>query len=502
MNNFFSKSKKISFLRGSLLLGVVFYSAIGITLVSAFVGWSISLYKVSRTVLLREQAFMIAEAGIDYYRWHLAHDQDDFQDGTGVSGPYVHDFEDKNGEVIGSYSLDITPPTIGSTVVTIKSTGTVIEDPTVSRTIETRLAIPSFAKWAVVANADMRFGEGTEMYGPVHSNAGIRFDGVAHNIVTSSQTSYDDPDHDETGSDTLEHGVHTHLRPPPSTGSYTTAVSAEAPPSSVAVRNDVFLAGREVSVPTVDFVGITSDLAQIKADAQASGHYVAASGSQGYRILFKTNDTYDLYRVTRLQAQGSCDAPSASMSGQEGWGTWSIRSSGGQTLVGNYSIPSNGLIFVEDNAWVEGQINTARVTVAVGTFPDNVSTRKSITINNDLTYTNYSGTDVISLIAQNNINIGMVSDTNLRIDAALIAQNGRVGRYYYGSSCSPYHSRSSITLYGMIGTNKRYGFAYTDNTGYTDRDITYDSNLLYSPPPSFPLTSDAYTTISWREVKE
>lgn len=486
--------------KGSLLLGVVFFSAIGITLVSAFVGWSVALFKTSKNVFIREQAFMIAEAGVDYYRWHLAHDQDDFQDGTGQAGPYVHEYLDKDGVAIGTFSLDITPPPTGSTVVTIRSTGSVYENPEIERTIEVKLAIPSFAKWAVVANADMRFGEGTEMYGPVHSNGGIRFDGIAYNTVTSSKTSYDDPDHEEVGAEKLEHGVHTHVKPPPLTGSYTNYVPAETPPSSLAVRNDVFVAGREVSVPAVDFVGITSDLSSIKSQAQASGHYLASSGSQGYRIVFKTNDTYDVYRVTRLQAQGSCNAPSG-ISGQDGWGTWSIRSSNGQTLLGNYAIPSNGLIFVEDHVWVEGQINTARVTLASGSFPDNVSNRKSITVNNDLSYTNYDGSDVISLIAQNNINVGMVSDTNLRIDAALIAQNGRVGRYYYGSSCSPYNTRSSITLFGMIGTNQRYGFSYTDGTGYDDRYITYDSNLLYSPPPSFPLTSDAYSTISWREIK-
>jgi hypothetical protein len=59
-----------------------------------------------------------------------------------------------------------------------------------------------------------------------------------------------------------------------------------------------------------------------------------------------------------------------------------------------------------------------------------------------------------------------------------------------------------ITLYGMIATNLRYGFAYTDGTGYADRIIIYDSNLLYSPPPSFPLTSDKYTTISWEEIEQ
>jgi hypothetical protein len=55
-------------------------------------------------------------------------------------------------------------------------------------------------------------------------------------------------------------------------------------------------------------------------------------------------------------------------------------------------------------------------------------------------------------------------------------------------------------LYGMIGTNQRYGYAYTDGSGYQNRDITYDANLLYGPPPSFPLTSDQYEILSWEEL--
>ena len=126
-------------------------------------------------------------------------------------------------------------------------------------------------------------------------------------------------------------------------------------------------------------------------------------------------------------------------------------------------------------------------------------------MNNDLLYTNYDGSDVLGLIAQGNINVGMVSDNDLRIDAALIAQNGRVGRHYYrppggGSQrCSPYHTRQTITLWGMIATNQRYGFAYTDGTGYQTRNLNYDGSLLYAPPPSFPLTSDQYVTLSWEE---
>ena len=369
-------------------------------------------------------------------------------------------------------------------------------DPTISRSIVVQLAIPSFARYAIAANDSMRFGQGTEVFGPIHSNGGIRFDGIAHNIITSAKDVYDDPDH----SGNMEFGVHTHVNPPPGSGVNDTFRAAEAPPSGVASRVDVFMIGRSFPVPAIDFVGLTTDLAQIKSDAQASGRYLSGSGALGYRILFKTNDTFDVYRVNNLMSAPSGCSNSAN---QSGWGTWTIRTtgSGNQTLIGNYPIPANGLIFVEDNVWAEGQINTARVTLAAGRFPDNASTRPSITVNNNLLYTNYDGQDVISLIAQGNINAGLGSLNDLRIDAALIAQNGRVGRYYYSSNCGSGYDRNSITLFGMIGTNIRYGFAYTDGTGYNTRNITYDANLLYGPPPSFPLTSDQYQIVSWDEIR-
>jgi hypothetical protein len=450
-------------------------------LISGLVSWASLNLKAMKQAVNREVAMHIAEAGIDYYRWHLAHAPQDFKDGTGVAGPYFHTFNDKNGVVLGGFSLTIIPPPVGSTIVTIRSTGTSSTTPPKSRTLETKLAIPSWAKFAVAANDDMRFGEGTEVYGVIHSNKGIRFDGVAHNLISSSLASYDDPDH----AGGLEYGVHTHKSP-----------VDPLPPTVVPTRSDVFMAGRQFPIAAIDFTGITADLAGIKTNAMASGKYFAPSGFFGYHVVLKNNDTFDLYKVKALTSPpGGCSDT------QTGWGTWSIKSGGsGQQFVANYAIPANGLIFLEDHVWVDGIINTARVTIASGKFPDNASTRTSITINNDLLYTNYDGQDSIALIAQNNINAGMVSDDDLRIDGALIAQNGRVGRYYYGSSCSPYDDRTKITLYGMIASNQRYGFAYTNGTGYQTRNIIYDANMLYSPPPSFPLTSDQYQMISWKEI--
>jgi len=477
--------------RGIVLSGIIVFALISTSLIIALTSWFGVVIKSSRELVQKEQAFHIAEAGVEYYRWHLAHAPSDFQDGTGEEGPYIHDFEDKDGNVIGQFSLDITPPTNGNTIVTIESTGIVFENPDNPRTIRVQLAKPSFAKFAFVANADMRFGEGTEVFGPIHSNGGIRFDGIAHNLISSSKETYDDPDH----SGPQEWGVHTHLSP-----------TDPEPPTDYNNRPDVFEAGRELAVPAVDFAGLTNDIAGMKELAESDeGLYFSESGRSGWKIVLNTDDTFDLYKVRRLEEvpDSSCN----NVSSDDDWGTWSIDRTND---MGNYDFPENGVIFLEDDVWVEGQIDTARLTIVAGTFPDVPQNRKNITVNENLLYTNYDGQDVVSLIAQNDINVGLFSADNLQIDAALIAQNGRVGRHYYRTGydyywwyvpgCEPYAQRDTISLYGMIGTNQRYGFAYTDGTGYTNRNITYDANLLYGPPPSFPLTSEQYEPISWEEV--
>lgn len=477
---------KHSIKSGVILIQTLIFAVIAVLFISGLTGWAGLTLKSIRQSENMETAIQVAESGVEYYRWHLAHAPQDFTDGTGGSGPYVHDYLDKDSNKVGEFSLEITPPPTGSTIVTIRSTGTITADPGISRIVEAKFAIPSWAKYAVAANDDMRFGIGTEVFGPIHSNKGIRFDGLAHNVVSSALTSYDDPDH----SGGNEFAVHTHMYP-----------TDPLPPNAVPARSDVFVAGRQFPVPAIDFNGLTADLAHLKTEAEASNTYFAASGSKGYQIIFKTNGTFDLYKVTSLVSPSSrC----TNVSNQTNWGSWSINN---KQFINNYNIPNNGAIFLGDHTWVEGQINNKRVTVGVGTFPDQVSTRKNIIINNDLLYTNYDGKDTIGLIAQNDITVGMVSDTNLKIDAALIAQNGRIGRFYYedplwgDQNCSPYHHRDSIDLYGIINTNKRYGFAYTDGTGYSERNIVYDANLLYAPPPSFPLASDQYQTISWQEIK-
>jgi len=475
--------------QGQLSIQVLIFSAVATILVGAFSAWAFSLLRISVRSLNKVQAFSIAEAGIEYYRWHLAHAPNDFEDGTGAPGPYVHTYYDKESNVIGMYTLDITPPPAGSSMVKIRSTGKVFADDSISKIIEVQFDIPSLASFAVVGNNGITIPASTTVYGRLHSNGGIRFDGIAHNLITSAASSYNDPSH---GGSDLEFGVHTHVLP-----------VDPIPPAQVPTRSDVFLAGRQFPVPAVDFQGITGDLATLKSIAQGGGHYVASSTTKlGYHIVLKINDTFDLYRVDDLvKKPPGCN----DIVGQDQWGTWSIDD---ETSLGNYPFPANGIIFVEDHVWVDGIIENARITIATGAFPENPTTYKSIVVNNDLRYTYYDGRDAIGLIAQNNITVGLISEDDLRIDGAMVAKNGRFGRYYYrpkqtqgNGGCQPYHVRTLITTYGMIASNNDLQFSYSDITGYLTRVFIYDAFLLFTPPPNFPLVGNQYVQISWKEIQ-
>ncbi len=329
---------------GLILVNVLVFGVIAIVVTSSLVNWAAVMLKNTRQLGAREQAIQIAEAGIDYYRWHLAHSPTDYKDGTATTtnGPFVHDFKDKDGNVIGQFSLIITPPPTGSTLIKIKSTGTVLSDPGLSRSIQVSLAIPSLARFAMVTNSVVYYGAGEEVFGPIHSNNGVGFLSgnpapKVHNLVTSALSTF-------ISGSTRKLGVFTSV--PTSDPNPTTTVAQVIPN-----RPDVFMGGRQFPVAVVDFTSITSDLSGLKALAQSAGFYRASSGGSGYKVVLKTNDTFDLYKINSLlPAPGGC----SNSQSQTGWGTWSINTTGGATtLLGNYAFPSNGIMFFEDHVWVD-----------------------------------------------------------------------------------------------------------------------------------------------------
>jgi hypothetical protein len=484
---------------GSIMMLIIIFTSLFIGIMGAILSLFVYQSRLSRKLEAKETAMQIAEAGINYYRWHLAHAEEDYADGTGdfcdhdnPCGPYEHDYYDPLGGKIGVFQLYITPPPVGSTIVTIKSTGWVEGRENQTRIVEVKYGIPSLSQYAIIADNFIRLGAGTTTYGPLHSNSGIRFDGLAYNLVTSTQADFNDPDHGG-GS---EFGVHTHVNAPPESGIDNTFRPLEAPPNTVPNRADVFVAGRDFPVPLKDFNGISGAISNlldeaeddVDCDIQNQGCVLKDSKASGWQIELLGDGTF---RYRKVNSTGSCDTTPMG----------DVNSAGSWTTI---SLPDRGIIFVKDNTWVSGIINNNRVTVVAAEAPI-ASGNAKIWINNDLLYTNKDGRDSIGLIAQDDISIGLFSEDDLEIDAALISQNGRIGREYYPSDCEPtntYYLRDTITIYGSLATNQRYGFSWICGvdycSGYEIRNLTYDNNLTFGPPPSFPTTGE-YTFISWEE---
>src|ERR1700722_14569291 len=192
---------------GQLLVQVIVYASIATVLLGGLLNWAAGSLRASRYAVSHEEALQIAEAGIDYYRWHLAHAPNDFQDGTGQPGPYVHYFYDINGNILGTFTLNITQPATGTTVVLVKSTGTVASS-SIARSIAAKFAIPSLAQYAMVTNSVVYYGAGDKVYGPIESNVGVCFwngnpEPVAYNVVESAASTMTD-----TASNSLCPGMH------------------------------------------------------------------------------------------------------------------------------------------------------------------------------------------------------------------------------------------------------------------------------------------------------
>lgn len=442
--------------------GVILPFIITIVVVMMALGVSLSAIAVSNIRAAAagqrsQEALNIAEAGLNYYLWHLAHNSTDYQDGgsggTAPYGPYTHNYFSASGKKLGAFTLTITPPPNGSTVTTVKSVGQSI-GASGKRTLQAQLGIPSFASYALLTNSEVWFGPGENSDGPVHSNVGVRFDGTNNGPVTSANATYVPTTASGTNGTTIEPGVW----------------GAGGPQSQW-----------QFPVPTVDFNQVTANLQNLKTAASATGVYLAPTGAfntkRGYEIVLKNNLTFDIYKVTNV----TNGVPAT-------------------TFVRNQAAPANGILYVEDNVWVKGTWN-GRITIASGRLPEVASTDTTITIIDNLTYTALDGSVSIGLIGQANVYVSQAAPTNLTIDAALLAQKGTVSYPYSGGIV-----KNNLTFFGAIATNQQWTWNYvncgkctTVIDGYKTDTNTFDTNLTFAPPPSYP-TTGAYSILNWREL--
>lgn len=472
-----------------------------------------------------QQAFNIAEAGINYYLWHLSHNPTDYKDGNNSPnqpdhelgyGPYVHDYVDDNAKKTGTYTLWIKPKGSGSTIVDIRSIGKV-HGTNITRTVQAQIGAASFASYSVAADTALWFGSTEATSGPVHSNVGIRMDGASDSDVTSANAAYVPPF--SLGGDGSSHpGVWCHP-------SITSPVNC----------NTRSKTDWRYPVTSVDFNQVNSSLCAMKKEAFAASPDTAALASQtagcnatpssrtdaylprrastfniarGYLVQLNTNGTYDLFNVNGENDRLTPYTSALTL----------------QSVEAGIPIPSTGVIFAEDNVWVRTNPTFhGRVSIAAGRLSSN--SNANIVVADDVLYSTKNGEDAIGLIAENNVVIAPYAppasgDFTFEINAAALAQSGSVtypSTYRTDTNrCTRgwVNSGQQFKFYGSVATRQPWTWTWLRGSacgdavsspgngyisGVLNNATDYDYNLLYAPPPSYPITG-GYNILSWREV--
>lgn len=484
---------------------------------------------ISGNIVKRQQAFNIAESGLNYYLWHLNHNPTDYKDGKTTPatpdaqlgyGPYVHNYIDSNADVKGTYTLWIKPASAGSTIVTVRSIGQA-SGSGFKRTVEAKIGSPSFASYAVASDTALWFGSTESAQGPVVSNQGVRMDGANSSTVSSANTTYVPPDN--LGGDGNNHpGVWC-------SSSVTTPVNCNTRSKSAWIYpvpqiDFNVVANAQCTMKKIAFTDYTATSAlagqanactqvpNTRTNAYLPQRSTTYSTTRGYLVLLNSNGTYNLYNVDGENDQSTPYTSALT-----------------RTLVAsNIAAPPSGVIFAEDNVWVLSNPNYhGRLTISAGKLAaSNSSSYANINIAGPIVYSAKDGTDALGLVAQKAVIIKPYAPPStgsftFEIDAALLAQTAEAwypGKYLTNSTrctrgwVSP---NQTFVFYGSVATRQTWTWTWQQGggscgdavfvagkgyiSGILNNQSQYDYNLQYSPPPSYPLTS-GYNILSWREV--
>lgn len=452
---------------------VLTISVIMLIVTSAIIALAYRNFQIVKQQSNSNSALNVSEAGINYYLWHLSHNNTDYCDGNSCSGngpfgPYTHTYYDSFGKQSGSYSITITPPVLGGSSVGVRSVGTAATGE--KRTVVATLGLPSFAQYSFVSNSEVWFGGSESTDGIVHSNKGVHFDGTANGVVSSAVQSYI-PSSCFGGNGSTQNGVW-------GTGG----------PQSY----------WQFPVPQIDFNGVTADLNTLKTAAQTGGIYLPTTANNanqvsrnGYSIQLNADGTIRIGVVTSSKDSGGLNSSCAQHSAY-----YSLM----QSVIWeatNRQAPSNGVIFIADNAWVWGTV-TGRLTVASARLPDIGTTNTNIFLQDNITYAAKDGSAALGLVSQSDVVVNSSSANALELDGYMLSQKGKVFRPYYSSNV-----KSSITTYGGIGSNSWWTWSWVNGgnqvtSGYQTTNSAFDTHLALSPPPFFPKTG-SFAVLSWKE---
>jgi hypothetical protein len=222
-------------------------------------------------------------------------------------------------------------------------------------------------------------------------------------------------------------------------------------------------------------------------------------------VVFRGDGTFDIYRVDSISWVWGKHIDTLQYEKD-----YHIINS--ETFLGN-NAPSDDckLIFIEDELWVEGEVQ-GKITIASADVTNpNVDT--TAILSDSITYTTTDGSDGLAVLAQDSVLIPLLSPDNMQLRGIFIAQKGYFGRngyttsggYKVPSAYNAYVKQTSLEMNGSIVSKGRVGTKWSGCgsycSGYGDRENSYDRNLATDPPPLTPFTSQEYKFVEWKEEK-
>ncbi len=512
---------KIQNKKGIIISYVLVFGTVFLILLGGLLGFILFQHRESLRKTAWNDSLHIAEAGVNYYRWYLNHFEEnpDIQDGNSwcckveeieysqdapqcqeggfsICGPYKHSYLDpQTNTTTGEFILKIEAKKTCDEIlgVYINSEGSTKEFPDIKRRVEAKFAATSIADYgSIIDEAVWRAGD-ERTYGKFHTNKGMRMDATNNSLVTTAAANWECTYSYDCQAGSCPEGCVDN----PNGNCDCNGICGSGEPKDL----------WDYPIPPFDFAGITSDLAKMKNLAQDKGKYYPHSNTlnpngQGYRLILKGDGTYEIKIVT-----GISGIPWAYDMKEENWITSNEVITSEVSYQSTSTPPCCGLIFVEDNLWIEGT-TTGKITVASANLI-NPAIDTTVFIKGNLDYTTLDGSDSLALIAEENVLItrgcqGSASEIILR--GVFVAQKGYFGRRGYAVGPSAERIRNRLINYGTIVSYIRGEVTYLwwgDGifSGFNEWKVYFDAKLSRDPPPLLPYVSKELELISWEEIQ-
>ena len=487
--------------RGVTIMLVIAFMGIFAVLMGTISSYVFQQAKYGRALFGREQAINIAEAGLEYYRWFLAHNPSILVNGTGLVSPYTYPVNDPEAGAVGEATVTAAANLQCGAVqwIDLASTGVSDSAPGFPRTLEARYLKSSVAEYSYILNSNV--WQGSDVVGPYHSNGGIRMDGASNSNVTSKVS---------TWTCTYSYGCSPSQSKPGIFGAGT-GYNLWSYPAA-----DISFESMAVNFSTLKTYAQTSGIylsptAAYVAGVQQGSSYssVGSDDKHGYRIVFRSDGKVDVYRVT-----GTSGVTSIHIDNTSQW-TTDYHTIVSQTLLTGspFALPSGcSIIYSQAKVWLEGTVKGKITVIAADTTgvinPD-------IILQNNINYATGDGTTGLTAMAQHSVLYPLIVPDQMSVRGIFVAQSGYYGRNFYNCYYGGTNSRrTSLALQGTVVSNQRpatkWGYnslgwgcagggSSSDYSGFNTRTTTYDQILAFSPPPFTPATSVDYKLTMWRE---